>query len=159
MLVTSKLDRLSRSVLDFASLMQQAEHDGWAIVVLDMNVDTSSPSGEMMANVVAAFAQYERRLISERTKTALAVKRAEGVVLGRPRSVPADVRQRISRMRTKGMSYQAIADALNEGSVARGQSGARWHASTVHYITQRVGLNAGNVSPIETQPMNSGAIG
>jgi DNA invertase Pin-like site-specific DNA recombinase len=135
-LVTSKLDRLSRSVLDFASLMAQAENEGWAIVVLDVNVDTSTPSGEMMANVVAAFAQYERRLISERTKRALAVKQAEGVVLGRPRGVPDEVRQQIVRMRTKGMTYQAIADRLNEGGVARGQSGARWHASTVHYLAE-----------------------
>ena len=78
-LVTAKLDRLSRSVLDFSSLMARAEREGWAIVVLDVNVDTSTPSGEMMAHVVASFAQYERRLISDRTRRALAVKRAEGV--------------------------------------------------------------------------------
>jgi DNA invertase Pin-like site-specific DNA recombinase len=133
-LVTSKLDRLSRSVLDFATLMQQAEREGWAIVVLDVNVDTLSPSGEMMANVVASFAQYERRLISERTTRALAVKRAEGVQLGRPRSVPPKVRKRIAALRSNGMSYQAIADVLNEGGVERGQKGSRWHASTVHYL-------------------------
>jgi len=91
-LVTAKLDRLSRSVLDFASSMARAEREGWAIVVLDVAVDTSTPSGEMMAHVVASFAQYERRLISDRTKRALAVKRAEGVQLGRPRSIPDDVR-------------------------------------------------------------------
>jgi len=135
-LVTSKLDRLSRSVLDFASLMQQAEREGWSIVVLDVNVDTSTPSGEMMANVVAAFAQYERRLISERTKRALAVKQAEGVQLGRPRSVPDAVRQRIVLMRALGMTFRAIADTFNEEGVPRGQNGARWHASTVSYLAQ-----------------------
>jgi DNA invertase Pin-like site-specific DNA recombinase len=135
-LVTAKLDRLSRSVLDFASLMAQAEREGWSIVVLDVNVDTSTPSGEMMANVVAAFAQYERRLISERTKRALAVKRSEGVVLGRPRAVPDEVRQRIVRMRKQGKTYQAIADILNEAGIERGQNGTRWHASTIHYLAQ-----------------------
>ena len=145
-LVASKLDRLSRSVLDFASLMAQADREGWSIVVLDVAVDTSTPSGEMMANVVAAFAQYERRLISARTKAALAVKRSQGVTLGRPRSVPSDVRERIVAMRAEGLSYRAIADAFNTDAVPRGQSGKRWYASTVRstmlgeYPKLRVGL-------------------
>jgi DNA invertase Pin-like site-specific DNA recombinase len=130
-LVTSKLDRLSRSVLDFASLMQQAERERWSIVVLDVNVDTSTPSGEMMANVVAAFAQYERRLISERTKRALAVKKAEGVKLGRPRTVPDEVRDYIVSMREHGLSLRAIAETLNDEGVATGQGGSRWYASVV----------------------------
>ncbi|HEY5011433.1 MAG TPA: recombinase family protein [Acidimicrobiia bacterium] len=135
-LVTAKLDRLSRSVLDFASLMARAERDGWAIVVLDVNVDTSTPSGEMMANVVAAFAQYERRLISERTKRALAVKRAEGVQLGRPRSIPGVVRQRIAEMRHEGLSYQRIADVLNAADVPRGQNGVKWWPGTIHRVLE-----------------------
>jgi DNA invertase Pin-like site-specific DNA recombinase len=133
-LVTAKLDRLSRSVLDFASLMARAEREGWAIVVLDVNVDTSTPSGEMMANVVAAFAQYERRLISERTRRALAVKQAEGVRLGRPRSIPDEVRSRITSMRSYGFSYRAIADALNADDVPRGQQGSQWWPSTIQNV-------------------------
>lgn len=136
-LVTSKLDRLSRSVLDFASLMQQAEREGWSIVVLDVNVDTSTPSGEMMANVVAAFAQYERRLISERTKRALAVKRAEGVTLGRPRTVPDDVRDYISSMRAQGLTLRAIAETLNDEGIPTGQGGSRWYASVVGAVLKR----------------------
>lgn len=133
-LVTAKLDRLSRSVLDFASLMARAEREGWAIVVLDVNVDTSTPSGEMMANVVAAFAQYERRLISDRTRRALAVKRSEGVVLGRPRSIPDDIRKRIASMRSDGMTYLAIATTLNADHVPRGQQGSRWWPSTIQHV-------------------------
>jgi DNA invertase Pin-like site-specific DNA recombinase len=82
-LVVAKLDRLSRSLLDFAALMERSRRDGWSLVALDLGVDTSTPSGEMMANVLAAFAQFERRLIGQRTKDALAVKRAQGVRLGR----------------------------------------------------------------------------
>jgi DNA invertase Pin-like site-specific DNA recombinase len=133
-LVTAKLDRLSRSVLDFAALMARAEREGWAIVVLDVNVDTSTPSGEMMANVVAAFAQYERRLISERTRRALAVKRAEGVQLGRPRSIPDGVRTRIVALRSDGLTYRAIADALNADDVPRGQQGIQWWPSTIQHV-------------------------
>ena len=135
-LVTAKLDRLSRSVLDFAALMARAEHEGWAIVVLDVAVDTSSPSGEMMAHVVASFAQYERRLISDRTRRALAVKRAEGVQLGRPRSIPDDVRSRITAMRDDGLTYRAIAEELNADDVPRGQNGIKWWASTIQNVLE-----------------------
>jgi DNA invertase Pin-like site-specific DNA recombinase len=117
--------------------MAQAEREGWSIVVLDVAVDTSTPSGEMMANVVAAFAQYERRLISERTKRALAVKRAEGVKLGRPRTVPDEVRDYIASMRTQGLTLRAIADRLNVESVATGQGGSRWYASVVGAVLKR----------------------
>ena len=133
-LVTAKLDRLSRSVLDFASLMARAEREGWAIVVLDVNVDTSTPSGEMMAHVVASFAQYERRLVSERTKRALAVKQAEGVQLGRPRSIPDEVRSRIVALRSDGLAYRAIADVLNADDVPRGQQGSQWWPSTIQHV-------------------------
>lgn len=68
----AKLDRLSRSVLDFAALMQRARRRGWNPVVLDLGVDTSMPAGALMANVMASFAEYERHLIGQRTSDALA---------------------------------------------------------------------------------------
>jgi len=82
-LVVAKLDRLSRSLLDFSALMEQSRRRGWALVALDLGVDTTTPSGEMMANVLAVFAQFERRLIGQRTREALAIKRQQGVRLGR----------------------------------------------------------------------------
>lgn len=90
-LVVAKLDRLSRSLLDFASIMERARRKGWSLAALDLGVDTTAPAGEMVANVMATFAQFERHLIRERTKAALAVKKAHGVRLGRPRTLP-DVR-------------------------------------------------------------------
>src|SRR5215217_5456181 len=81
-LVVAKLDRLSRSMLDFAGLMAQAQKQSWALVALDCAVDTTTPAGEAMANVMATFAQFERRLIGQRTKEALAAKRSAGVRLG-----------------------------------------------------------------------------
>jgi DNA invertase Pin-like site-specific DNA recombinase len=92
-LVVAKLDRLSRSMLDFTALMGTAQKQSWALVALDCAVDTSTPTGEAMANMLATFAQFERRLISQRTKEALAVKRAQGVRLGRPPVLPAAVRR------------------------------------------------------------------
>ena len=70
-LVTAKVDRLSRSTLDFASLIERAQREGWEIVTLDFEVDMSSPMGEAMAGMSAVFAQLERRLIGQRTRRAL----------------------------------------------------------------------------------------
>jgi DNA invertase Pin-like site-specific DNA recombinase len=133
-LVVAKLDRLSRSLLDFAALMEDARTEGWALVALDIGVDTTTPSGEMIANVMATFAQFERRMIGQRTKDALAVKKGQGVKLGRPRSVSDHVVRRIRRERKTGKSLRAIADRLNADQVATGHGGAKWHASTVREV-------------------------
>jgi DNA invertase Pin-like site-specific DNA recombinase len=71
-LVVAKLDRLSRSLLDFAGLMAVAQRQAWALVALDVDVDTSIPAGEAMASLLATFAQFERRLIGQRTREAMA---------------------------------------------------------------------------------------
>jgi DNA invertase Pin-like site-specific DNA recombinase len=133
-LIVAKLDRLSRSLLDFAGLMERARRRGWAIVALDLGVDTSTPAGEMMANVLATFAQFERRMIGQRTKDALAQKRAAGIRLGRPRSLPDDVVARIVTEREQGRTLQSIADGLNVEGVATGQGGTLWRPSSVRAV-------------------------
>jgi DNA invertase Pin-like site-specific DNA recombinase len=130
-IVVAKLDRLSRSLLDFAGLMDRARRKGWSLVALDLQLDMTTPAGEMMAAVMATFAQFERRLIGQRTRDALAQKRLDGVVLGRPRTMDAEVRERIRHDRAAGRSYAAIADALTAEGVPTAQGGRRWHASTV----------------------------
>lgn len=133
-LVVAKLDRLSRSLLDFASLMEQSRRQGWALVALDLGVDTTTPAGEMVANVMATFAQFERRLIGERTKSALAVRKAQGVKLGRPRTMPDEVVERILAERAAERSLTAIADGLTADGVPTAQGGARWYPSTVRAV-------------------------
>jgi DNA invertase Pin-like site-specific DNA recombinase len=103
------LDRLSRSLLDFASLMARAQRDQWNLVALDLGIDLSTPAGEFMASVMASAAQWESRIIGQRTKDALAVKRAEGVRLGRPTSLAPDVVARILAAREAGRSFNQIA--------------------------------------------------
>lgn len=133
-LVVAKLDRLSRSLVDFAALMDRSRKRGWAMVALDLGVDTTTPSGEMMANVLAVFAQFERRLIGQRTKDALAVRKAQGVKLGRFKGAPADVRARIAQMHAAGESLSAIARQLNADAEPTAQGGELWHASTVRQV-------------------------
>jgi DNA invertase Pin-like site-specific DNA recombinase len=136
-LVVAKLDRLSRSLLDFAALMEDARNGEWSLVILDLGVDTTTPSGEMIANVMATFAQFERRLIGQRTKDALAIRKKQGVKLGRPRSLPAEVVDRIAVERARGRSLRAIADGLNDDEVPTGHGGKKWHASTVKAVVER----------------------
>ena len=136
-LVVAKLDRLSRSMLDFTALMATATKQNWALVALDCAVDTTTPAGEAMANVLATFAQFERRLIGQRTREALAAKRSEGVRLGRPPALPQKVRERIRTERAAQRSLAAIASALNNDGVPTAHEGARWYASTIRAVLQQ----------------------
>ena len=129
-IMVAKLDRLSRSLLDFAALTERSRKHGWALIALDLGVDTSTPQGEMMANVLATFAQFERRLIGQRTKDALAVRKAQGVVLGRPRVIDETLRARVSASRSRGVSLARIADELSADGVPTAHGG-QWRASTI----------------------------
>lgn len=135
-LAVSKMDRLSRSLLDFAGIMQRAQREGWALVALDSPADLTTPSGEAMAGVMAVFAQLERRLIGERTRVALAQRRAAGVRLGRERVIPAAIERRARELREAGLSMRRIAAALgDEGHAAPG--GKAWSHSTVQRLLAR----------------------
>ena len=136
-LVVAKWDRLSRSMLDFAGIMDRAQRKGWGLVALDADVDTTTPTGRAMAHVTMTFAQLEREKIGERIKEALAVKRSQGVRLGRPPTLPAKVGRRIARERKAGNSYARIAQALNADRVPTAQGGAQWHPSTVRAVARR----------------------
>jgi len=136
-LVVAKLDRLSRSLLDFAALMSRAQRHGWNLVAIDLGIDLSTPAGEFMANVMASAAQWERRIIGQRTKEALAVRKAAGVRLGRPVTLSDDVTERIRTLREEGETLAAIAGTLNTAEVPTSQGGARWHPSTVRAVLHR----------------------
>jgi DNA invertase Pin-like site-specific DNA recombinase len=133
-LVVAKLDRLSRSMLDFTAVMAKAQKQGWALVALDCAVDTTTPAGEAMAHVLATFAQFERRLIGQRTREALAVKRKEGIRLGRPQSISPKLARRIRTMRSRGMTLQAISDKLNAEGVPTPRGGSTWRPTSLRAV-------------------------
>ena len=87
-----------------------------------------------MASVLAVFGQVERRLIGQRTREALAQKKAQGVRLGRPRQLPTQVRTRIKRRRKAGVSLSGIAEELNRDRVPTAQGGKQWYPSTVRAV-------------------------
>jgi DNA invertase Pin-like site-specific DNA recombinase len=135
-LVVAKMDRLSRSLLDYSTIMQGAQREGWALVALDSPADFTTASGEAMAGVMAVFAQLERRLVSERTKAALAQRKAAGVRLGRERVIPGHVEARVHALRSEGMTIRRIGATLElEGHKAPG--GGSWRPSTIHRVLNR----------------------
>lgn len=136
-LLVSKLDRLSRSVKDFATLLERAREHGWKLKMLDPDIDTSTASGEMCAGILAQVGQWSGRLISENTKDALAAAKARGTRLGRPATLPDAVAERIAAHRATGASLQAIADSLNADKVPTAHGGARWYPKVVSDTVRR----------------------
>lgn len=133
-IVVAKLDRLSRSLADFANLMARAQAGRWNVVALDLGVDLSTAAGEFMANVMASAAQWERRIIGQRTKDALAIKRSQGVRLGRPNVLSEDVVARIVCAYRAGEGWSTIARSLNSDGVITAHGGNRWYPSTVRAV-------------------------
>jgi DNA invertase Pin-like site-specific DNA recombinase len=123
-LLVAKLDRLSRSLVDFAGLTQRAQRKGWQLVALDVNIDTTTAAGALVANVMASVAEWERRAIGERTAAALAVKKAQGVQLGRPREMSEETIERIAALYQAGLTVAAIARRLNEEGVPTPRGGS-----------------------------------
>lgn len=134
-LLAVRLDRVSRSVADFAGLLDRADKRHWGLVLLSPNIDTSDPAGRFTANVLASAAQYERELIGVRTREGMAQRRADGVVFGR--TVADDmlpVYRRIAALHTAGWSMGGIATLLNDQGVPTANGGTRWYTSTVKAV-------------------------
>jgi DNA invertase Pin-like site-specific DNA recombinase len=140
-LVAAKLDRLSRSVVQLGGLLERAEREGWALVLLDFDVDTTKPTGRLVAHVLAAVAEFERQRIRERTREGLAQAKARGQRLGRPRLLPDEVVDRIVAERADGATIRAIAAGLNEDRVPTAHGGARWWPSTVAAVLKSAKLD------------------
>lgn len=135
-LAVSKLDRLSRSVADFAGLLETATRQHWALICLDLGIDTSTITGAAMAQVTCTFAEMERKKIAERTREGMAKIKATGKHMGRASVLPQATVDRIHRERTAGLSYAKIAAALNDEGIPTA-TGRTWHASTVRQVLSR----------------------
>ena len=136
-LVVAKLDRLSRSISQASAMLDQAARGGWRIFSADLEIDTTTPAGEAAAGMMIVFSQLERRLISQRTKDALAIKKAQGVRLGRPPVLPQETVDQICTAHQHGQSMNSIARHLTNGNVPTARGGSIWHASTVRAVLAR----------------------
>ena len=115
-------------------LLTTAAREGWGVIMLDLGVDTTTPAGKLVANVVAAVAEWERDMIALRTREGLAAARAKGVRLGRPSAQDPAVVRRIRDMRDRGLTYRAIATRLNDEDVPLPGGGLRWHPGSVRAL-------------------------
>ena len=98
-LVVAKLDRLGRNVLDVIETVENLAKAGIALEVLGLGKLDGSAQSQLTLNMLAAISQFERQIISERTKAKLAQKKAEGFKLGRPtKSDDASLRAKASEL-------------------------------------------------------------
>lgn len=133
-LMVVRLDRLTRSVAGLGEILGRAQDKGWDVVMLSPGIDTTDAAGRFTTNILACAAQYERDLVSVRTKEALAHRKASGASLGRPRGIDDDIVARILEQRARKKSLRAIAEQLNTEGVPTAQGGAKWYASTVSAV-------------------------
>jgi len=157
--LTTKLDRLFRDAADCLTVVRAWDRAGVSLHLTDMGgqaIDTSTAVGRMFLTFLAGLAEMERSLIAERTKTALAHKRSKGERVSRwlpfgwkladdgVHLVEHPQEQRaielIQRLRVKGYSQRAIADALNRRRIP--SRGREWHKTTVARVLNRESLAA-----------------
>lgn len=149
-LVVARLDRLSRSAQNFADLMAASKKQGWALVALDLGVDTTTPSGKLVAGVMAQFAEYERDLIGARTREALAAAKARGQRLGRPRATPDAVVAQAVALHAEGRSVRQVARALTANGIPTTRGAATWRPSTVRRLLEGHALDQQARAVLET---------
>lgn len=130
-LVAAKLDRISRSMSDAAAMLDRSAREGWELVTCDMAMDTSTPQGRAAAHMVMTFSELERGLISQRTREALAARKAAGVQLGTPTQLPDEVLRRIITEAADGRSLRKIAQGLMADGIATGSGRPTWHPPQV----------------------------
>jgi len=112
-MIVYKLDRLTRSLSHLNEMVAAYFRDRFTLYSVSENLDTKSPSGRLVINILGSVAEWEREVISERTKQALDVKRQRGEPLGRKPTITFEMIQRIKAMRMEDFSQEEIAQELH----------------------------------------------
>jgi DNA invertase Pin-like site-specific DNA recombinase len=131
LIVAAKLDRIGRSMLDVLDLIERQKVP---VFSLDLPADITTSHGGLALHMLAAFAEAERRRISERTTAALHGKIRRGERVGRVSALTPRVRERIVSMQAEGMSLSAIARVLNDEGVPTSFGGSQWRHPSVHAV-------------------------
>ena len=114
-IVVESLSRLARSTKDLWNLIQYFLDNDIIFVSLKEQVDLSTATGRLLFTVLSGLVQFERDLTSERTKETLRVKKEEGAVLGRPKTINPGQEKRIVELYDSGLIGKEIAQELNIG--------------------------------------------
>ena len=110
--VVWKLDRLSRSLRDVLTIMEQLEEVGAGFRSLTEAIDTTTPAGRMMMQMVGAFAEFERAMLRERTQAGVDAARQQGRVGGRRPKLSPQQQSEIRKMVSEGDKTAAAAARL-----------------------------------------------
>ncbi|CCE76127.1 recombinase family protein [Clavibacter nebraskensis] len=135
-LVVAKLDRLSRSVHDFSGLLKLAAARRWSVVAIDLGVDTSTPTGKLVANVMMSVAEWEREVIGERTSAAMQAAKRQGRHMGRVSTLDSNTRDRLLVLRAEH-TLAGTAVLLNDEGFTTA-TGAVWSANSVAKAHKRL---------------------
>ena len=148
-LVSYSISRLARSTRDMLDIFDGLEKRGADLVSLSEKIDTTSAAGRMVFRMMAVLSEFKREQVGERTRMALAHKKAKGEKYGPIPFGYREVEQRlvvvkaeaqivseVIQRRKSGKSFNDIACELN-GRGVKGKRGGKWHASTVRYLLQR----------------------
>jgi DNA invertase Pin-like site-specific DNA recombinase len=115
--VVTKLDRLARSVVHLGDIVEQLGTKKVALRILDLGIDTSSATGELVLNVMGAIAQFERKMMLERQREGIAKAKADGRYKGRKPTARAKSTE-IRSLSAEGVSLSEIARRLNIGKAS-----------------------------------------
>lgn len=152
-MIATKVDRVGRDLLDCLTVVERLKQASVSLHLLDVggqSIGTDSPTGAFFLQIMGAFAELERRIISERIRDAKAFRREQGLVHsraafgarhvgGKALDDPAEraIIDEILAKRSKGWSYRRLAEHLNASGVPCKQGGQRWYAATVRNIVKR----------------------
>ena len=109
------VDRLGRSLQDLVAFLQDLHGAGVDLYLHQQALDTTTPSGRAMFQMMGVFAEFERSMISERVKSGLARAKSNGKILGRPK-VSKEVENQILDLRNQGMGMIKIGKTLGVGT-------------------------------------------
>ncbi len=110
-IIVTKLDRLARSVADLVGITERMRDKGATLVILDMNLDTSSPTGKLMLNLLGSIAQFERELMLERQREGIAKAKTEGKYKGRAPTARRKAAE-VAKLKAEGLKAEDIAGRL-----------------------------------------------
>jgi DNA invertase Pin-like site-specific DNA recombinase len=108
-LVVYKVDRVARSLSDLLSILRRIEVAGAGFRSLTEPIDTSTPAGRLMLQLLGAFAEFERSMIRERSMAGQAAARERGATIGRPRSMTPVVEAAVVQMVESGAGLSEAA--------------------------------------------------
>ena len=137
-LYVTRIDRLARSTQDFLSVIDRSQKHNWRLALLDIGLDTATHQGRFVVTIMAAMAEMERGMISERQKDIHKDRREQvdkrwGIDLGPKPIIEEEIRQEIRRLREAGVSYQEIARQFNAREIPTSNGGKEWYASTIRH--------------------------